>query len=116
MNYLDALGKAPTNESEANIVNNILGKSTGTSDSKSGVNWTTATITKTKDTVNGLFGLGNVTGHIDSNDEYTVNGKTYYAKDIKAAMEKDGVPQATIDKILKDINKLGANKSYTYKK
>ena len=116
MNQLEALGKAPQSAEEADVVYGLLGQTTGTSDSKSGVDWTTATITKTEDTTNGFLGIKNIWGGIDNNDVYTVNGKTYYADDIKAAMEEDNIPQATIDKIIKDINKLGKNGTYTYKK
>lgn len=114
MNVLAGLGKAPQNEAQADVVYNILGTSGG-SDGKSGVDWMNVDIIKTTDTTNGFLGIGNLTGHIDTNDVYTVNGKTYYADDIETAMEEDGIPQATIDKILKSINGLSENGIYNYK-
>jgi hypothetical protein len=104
-------------ESNAAILMDALnGTPSGVGETKSGIDWLTADITKSKNTVNGIFGLGNWTGNIDSNDVYTVNGKEYYAKDIEAAMEEDGIPEATIKKILKQINGLSENGTYKYTK
>lgn len=112
---LQLLGKPVQSAEQVDALDSILSGNTAVSDSKSGVDWTKATITKTEDTTNGIFGWGG-DWHIDSNDVYTVNGKTYYADDIKAAMEEDGIPDATIEKLIKDINKLGKNGTYTYSK
>lgn len=118
MSYLSALGKAPTNADEANIVYNALGinSGTGASGNTNGkIDWTTATITKSKDTMNGILGVKNIWGGIDNNDQYTINGKTYYIDDIEDAMKADGIPQATIDTIIKNINGLKENGTYKYK-
>jgi hypothetical protein len=117
INYLKAIGKAPTTTEQADIVYNALGiGNEGYADTKSGIDWKNATITKKTDTWNGIFNMAGLWGNIDSNDVYTVNGTDYYVADIRKAMEEDGLPAATIEKIIKGIDQLGENGTYKYNK
>ena len=111
INYLRAIGKAPTTPEQTDIVYNALGIGNDTK-----IDWTNVTITKKTDTWNGVFNMAGLWGNIDSNDVYTVNGKDYYASEIRAAMEEAGVTKATIDKIITGINQLGENGTYKYNK
>ena len=112
---LSMLGKPLQSDEQSAMIKNILGNESISSDNKSGIDWKNANIIKTVDTTNGLFGLGG-NWHIDSNDKYEINGNTYYAKDIKEAMEEDGIPEAMINEILKNINTLDKNGTYNYNK
>ena len=66
------------------------------------------TFTKTKETVNGFWG-------VDNNDEVTDgNGKTWKLSELKKALKEDGVDTKTVNKILEELTSLSKDKSYTY--
>jgi hypothetical protein len=120
LSIANALGKAPQNEEQANILYGILGDTVSATtkedkQNKSGIDWTSVEITKKTDTANGILGIKNLWGGIDSNDVYTIGNKTYYADDIEEAMKTDKVPEATRKQIIHSINKLKEGNSYKYK-
>lgn len=105
LDYLEQKGKYPQSPEELAIVQNIY---------KNSNPWEFSTITKSVDTMNGFLGLGNLIGHIDTNDEYTVDGKTYTASQLKEEMKKSGMPDNEIDEIMKSINALNEGGTYNY--
>jgi hypothetical protein len=113
--YAEALGKPADTEEKQSIITSLLSSTPSSTESSSndgkkkdtGINWLGTTIKKKTDTVNWMWGL-------DNDDVYTVDGKDYYAKDIEKAMEEAGYAEATIDTVIKSINKLKEGKTYKY--
>ena len=105
LDYLEQKGKVPQTEEAMKIVEKIYSK----------VNtWEISDIKKTKDTMNGFLGIGGLIGHIDTNDEYSVNGKTYTAPQIEQKMKDSGVSQSVIDEIISAIDDLDEGEVYNY--
>ena len=123
IDYLEAIGKAPQNNEESEIIRRAMfGESSTTEDgtsedgtsTKSGIDWDTVSITKTKDTWNGFLGLGGITGHVDTNDEFNVNGQIYTTEELEQMMIDDGIDEKKRNTILRNISGLSNNSSYSF--
>ena len=118
MDYLEAVGKLPQNEEEAEIIRRAMfGDSSSTEDGKensSGINWDTVIITKTNDTWNGVLNMGGLFGHTDTNDEFNIGGKIYTTEEIESLMKADGVEEKKRETILRNISELKKNTSYSF--